>query len=137
MTDDAARHAPRADDRTANGPSGPAHSCGTRSNLRHASAHGASGIASLPELYRTWFNPRSRGQPIEPAHVARWPACTARRTRAAASRVIRDGVATVCRQDAIGRDGWWRTWGEQWRPRQSRESSVRVVLTPRPDAWPT
>ena len=45
-----------------------------------------------------------------------------------------NGIAIVDRQDVIGRDGWWRTWGDDWSPTTGRAGSTRVVLSPRPDA---
>jgi hypothetical protein len=134
MTDDAARHAPRADDTDGDWPDW------ARPQLRHAVELAArirargERIALAPELYRTWFNP-AVGDQAESSGLRRPLAGVYRSAHAgSALRTIRDGMSTVCRQDALGRDGWWRTWGEQWRPRQSRETSVRVVLTPRPDA---
>lgn len=110
-----------------------------RPQLRHAVglaaglAERGDRIALAPELYRSWFNPpvASDSEFTGP----RRPLAGVCRSAHAGSgiRVLRDGLATVARQDAIGRDGWWRTWGEQWRPRQDRETSVRLMLTPRPE----
>jgi hypothetical protein len=36
------------------------------------------------------------------------------------------------RHDVIGRDGWWRTWGEQWTPPRRRTGSVRLLISPLP-----
>jgi hypothetical protein len=134
MTYDAARRAAHAGDADCGWPDW------ARPQLRHAIALAArirargQRIALAPELYRAWFNP-TVGRQVEPGRPLRPLAGVYRSAHAGSGlRTIRDGLATVCRQDAIGRDGWWRTWGEQWRPRQSRETSVRVVLTPRPDA---
>jgi hypothetical protein len=91
-------------------------------------------VALAPELYRTWFNPIvSRaielGRPWVPL------AGLYRGAHAGSTlRVLIDGLATVDRRDVIARDGWWRTWGAAWRPGKSRQHSVRIVMTPRPDA---
>lgn len=90
--------------------------------------------ALAPELYRSWFNPivsseTAMGGPWRPlaglyrgAHAG------------SAARILVDGVAILDRHDVIGRDGWWRTWGDEWRPTQSRQDSARLVMTPRPEA---
>ena len=106
--------------------------------LRHAVELGArfrqraEHTALAPELYRAWFNPAT--ETAEAARPGRPLAGIYRSAHAGSGiRVTRDGLVTVARQDAIGRDGWWRTWGEQWRPRQSRAACVRLMLTPRPE----
>jgi hypothetical protein len=50
------------------------------------------------------------------------------------TRILADGIALVDRHDAVGRDGWWRTWGDSWAPIDSRRHCVRVLLSPRPNA---
>ncbi len=90
--------------------------------------------AVAPELYRSWFNPMV-GPAVEPARPQVPLAGLYRRAHAGScSRVLLDGVATVDRRDVIARDGWWRTWGYGWRPAESRRESIRIVMTPRPDA---
>jgi hypothetical protein len=86
------------------------------------------------ELYRRWFNPIvappvELGRPWLPlaglyrsAHAGR------------ASRVAADGMSVLDRHDVVGRDGWWRTWGDAWLPTRSRSTAVRIMLSPRPDA---
>jgi hypothetical protein len=108
--------------------------------LRHAvelagrSAAGGQRVALAPELYRTWFNPIV-SRPVEIGRPWRPLAGVYRAAHAgSSSRVVLDGVAMVDRHDVIGSDGWWRTWGDSWRPTQSRHDSVRLVMTPRPEA---
>lgn len=88
--------------------------------------------AMAPELYRSWFNPVV-GAPIA---ASRSPLAGMYRTAHAGSRkrVTTAGVTTVRRNDVVGRDGWWRTWGDQWCPPHSRSGSVRLLMTPRVDA---
>lgn len=50
--------------------------------------------------------------------------------------ITADGISVVDRHDVISRDGWWRTWGDEWSPIRSRSASTRVLLSPRPDALP-
>jgi hypothetical protein len=92
----------------------------------------STGLAG--ELYRRWFNPV-----IAPAidfGRLRVPLAGLYRTAHAgsASRVVLDGVSVVGRQDVVGRDGWWRTWGEAWLPTRSRTNAVRIMLSPHPEA---
>jgi hypothetical protein len=108
--------------------------------LRHAvelagrTAARGERVALAPELYRIWFNPIV-GRAIELGRPWVPLAGLYRGAHAgSSSRVLLDGVATVDRHDVIGRDGWWRTWGDVWRPAKSRHESVRIVMTPRPDA---
>jgi hypothetical protein len=91
-------------------------------------------IALAPELYRLWFNPIV-GRPVEPGRPWRpLPGLYRSAHAGSGSRIVIDGLATVARNDVIGRDGWWRTWGDSWRPTTSRAESVRLVMSPRPDA---
>ena len=93
-------------------------------------------IALAPELYRTWFNPVV-ARPVEPGRSWRPLVGLYRSAHAGSSaRILTDGVAMVDRHDVIGRDGWWRTWGDGWRPTHSRQHCVRIVMTPLPDALP-
>jgi hypothetical protein len=91
-------------------------------------------IALAPELYRLWFTPIV-GRPIEPGRPWRpLPGLYRAAHAGSGSRVVVDGVATVERNDVICRDGWWRTWGDAWRPTHSRAETVRLIMSPRPDA---
>ena len=92
------------------------------------------GRALSTELYRRWYSP-VLGTSIEPGRPWRPLAGTYRAAHAGSgSRVLADGIALVDRHDAVGRDGWWRTWGDSWAPIDSRRHSVRVLLSPRPTA---
>jgi hypothetical protein len=111
-----------------------------RPQLRHAVELAAriagrqQRIALAPELYRLWFNPVV-GRPVELGRPWRpLPGLYRTAHAGSSSRVVVDGVATVDRHDVIGRDGWWRTWGDTWRPTHSRQESIRLVMSPRPDA---
>jgi hypothetical protein len=90
------------------------------------------GVSVATVLYRQWFNPAVCGVDLL---RSRRPLAGVYRTAhvGSAARVVRDGVAVVDRHDVIGRDGWWRTWGESWTPPRTRPGSVRVLFTPRPD----
>jgi hypothetical protein len=97
-------------------------------------ANSGRGSALAGELYRRWFNPITApplelGRPLLPlaglyrsAHAG------------SASRIVIDGMSVVDRHDVVGRDGWWRTWGDAWMPTRSRANAVRILLSPRPDA---
>jgi hypothetical protein len=81
------------------------------------------------ELYRRWFNPvvgpgAPTGRPLAGLYRAAHAG--------SASRVTRDGVVVVERNDVVGRDGWWRTWNDGWLPTRSRTEAVRVLLSPQP-----
>lgn len=110
-----------------------------RPQLRHAIELAArtrgrgQQVALGPELYRTWFNPIASCR--ADTSTAYRPLAGVYRNAHAGSRtrVLRDGVAMIERNDAIGRDGWWRTWGSAWRPTQSRRRSLRMVMSPRPE----
>lgn len=92
------------------------------------------GRALATELYRGWFSP-SVGSALEFARSWRPLAGTYRTAHAGSgSRILADGIALVDRHDAVGRDGWWRTWGDSWAPIDSRARCVRVLLSPRPSA---
>lgn len=100
--------------------------------LRCSAATRHTGLAG--ELYRRWFNP-IMAPPVELGRP--WaPLAGLYRTAHAgsASRIDVDGMSVVARQDVVGRDGWWRTWGEAWLPTRSRSNAVRIMLSPRPDA---
>jgi hypothetical protein len=92
----------------------------------HTSRAGHPGLAT--EIYRQWFAPSvDSGEP-------RTALAGIYRTAHAASALrteVADIGSVLRRQDALGRDGWWRTWGTAWVPTRSRSSSVRVLFTPR------
>jgi HopA1 effector protein family len=92
------------------------------------------GRALATELYRGWYSP-SVCQAVEFGRSWR-PLVGTYRTAHAGSgtRILADGIALVDRHDAVGRDGWWRTWGDSWVPIDSRRHCVRVLMTPRPNA---
>jgi hypothetical protein len=94
-----------------------------------ATADDRMSVAAL--LYRQWFNPVA-GDAVR----GRRPlAGTYRAAHAGSAGHVRsDGVSVVTRHDVIGADGWWRTWGESWTPPRTRPGSVRLLLTPHPDA---
>jgi hypothetical protein len=90
-----------------------------------------TGAGLAAELHRSWFTPV-----IDDAvRIHRgWAPLggTYRHAHAGGGSPISvDGVCIVDRHDVIGRDGWWRTWGEAWQPTRSRAGSVRLMLTPR------
>lgn len=88
-------------------------------------------VATL--LYRDWFNPIAGDVDALPAHT---PLAGLYRAAHAGSttRYRRGGISVVARHDVIRAGGWWRTWGEDWTPPRTRPGSVRLLLTPRPDA---
>jgi hypothetical protein len=92
--------------------------------------------ALATELYRDWYSP-AVGRPLETARTAgpaRPLAGTYRAAHAGSgTRILADGIALVDRLDAVGRDGWWRTWNDAWTPTDSRRHSVRVLLSPGPE----
>ncbi len=89
--------------------------------------------ALATELYRDWYSP-AIGRSADPARSARPLAGTYRSAHAGSgTRILADGIALVDRHDAVGRDGWWRTWNDAWTPTASRRHSVRVLLSPAPD----
>jgi hypothetical protein len=80
-------------------------------------------------LYHGWFTPPR----VElPAGLLRRPlAGLYRGAHAGSTRRARDtGVQVIERRDAIGRDRWWRTWGDQWSPALSRNRTSRLLLSP-------
>lgn len=86
------------------------------------------------ELYRRWFNPViAPGIDVGQLRVP-LPGLYRTAHAGSASRVVLDGVSVVDRQDVVGRDGWWRTWGEAWLPTRSRANAVRIMLSPHPEA---
>jgi hypothetical protein len=86
------------------------------------------------ELYRGWYSP-SVCQAMEFGRSWRPLVGTYRAAHAGSgTRILADGIALVDRHDAVGRDGWWRTWGDSWAPIDSRRHCVRVLLSPRPNA---
>ena len=98
---------------------------------KHAATH-SRGRALATELYRRWYSPVV-GASIEPGRPWRPLAGVYRAAPAGSgSRILADGIALVDRHDAVGRDGWWRTWGDSWAPIDSRRHCVRVLLSPRP-----
>jgi len=81
-------------------------------------------------LYRDWFSPPV-GRVGEVIRGGRPLAGTYR--SAHAGTVAQQGEIDVLRRhDVVGRDGWWRTWGESWTPPRSRPGSVRLLITPQP-----
>jgi len=88
-------------------------------------------------LYREWFYPsigragelRRAGRPLVGLYRGAHAGSTLQRT----GDDDEDDCTVLRRHDVIGRDGWWRTWGEAWTPPRSRPGSVRLLLTPRPD----
>ncbi|MDT4963158.1 MAG: hypothetical protein QOF87_2805 [Pseudonocardiales bacterium] len=92
------------------------------------------GRALATELYRGWYSP-SVSQVVEFGRSWRPLVGTYRAAHAGSgTRILADGIALVDRHDAVGRDGWWRTWGDSWAPIDSRRHCVRVLLSPRPNA---
>ncbi len=101
-------------------------------HVRNQARGTANGTALAGELYRGWYNP-----PFAAAARCWRPdrplAGTYRAAHAGSgTRILADGVAIVDRHDAVGRDGWWRTWGDAWTPSDSRRQSVRLLLSPNP-----
>lgn len=85
-------------------------------------------------LYREWYAPtadRPTGQPPAARPLAGLYRCA---HAGSAVKIRVDGIMVVDRHDVVGRDGWWRTWGDAWRPLSSRRQSVRVLFTPRADS---
>ena len=84
-------------------------------------------------LYREWFCP-SIGRAGELLRAGR-PLAGLYRSAHAGSALRREGTEldVLRRHDVVGRDGWWRTWGDTWTPPRSRPGSVRLLMTPRPD----
>ena len=81
-------------------------------------------------LYRDWFAPTLDSRATSSAPLAG----VYRRAHAGSSRRIAGADLTVvARQDVVGRDGWWRTWGWAWRPLRSRAETMRVLLSPSVD----
>lgn len=98
-----------------------------------ASVSDGTSVSSV--LYREWFNPRAGDLDGLPTHRAL--AGLYRAAHAGSGTTLRSGGLTVVgRHDVIRAGGWWRTWGEEWTPPRSRTGSVRLMLTPRPDALP-
>jgi hypothetical protein len=93
----------------------------------------SGGRALAGELYRHWYSP-VRG-PVEFSRAGRPLAGIYRTAHAGGgNRILTDGIALVDRNDAVGRDGWWRTWGDSWTPTDSRRHCVRILLSPSPAA---
>jgi hypothetical protein len=88
-------------------------------------------------LYTEWFCP-SVGRAGDLLRAGR-PLAGLYRSAHAGSALRRDGgeLDVVRRHDVVGRDGWWRTWGETWTPPRSRPGSVRLLMTPRLDQLAT
>ena len=78
-------------------------------------------------LYREWFAPALDARASAPAPLAG----LYRRAHAGSGRRIAgEDITIVARQDVVGPDGWWRTWGSSWRPLRSRAETMRVLLSP-------
>lgn len=95
---------------------------------------GRRGAGLAAELHRSWY-----AQPVTTAVELdrRWGPLGGLYRRAHAGAPTRvDGISVVDRHDVLGRDGWWRTWGERWLPTRSRAGSVRLLLSPRPESLP-
>ncbi|MEP7177753.1 MAG: T3SS effector HopA1 family protein [Pseudonocardiales bacterium] len=85
------------------------------------------------ELYRGWYNPVVCPA-LEFSRSWRPLVGTYRAAHAGSgTRILADGIALIDRHDAVGRDGWWRTWGDSWVPVDSRRHCIRVLFTPRPN----
>lgn len=83
-------------------------------------------------LYREWFNPTAGDLDGLPDRAL---AGVYREAHAGSGIRVRSGsVAVVGRHDVIRAGGWWRTWGADWTPPRSRPGSIRLMLTPRPEA---
>jgi hypothetical protein len=96
-----------------------------------ATATDRMSVAAL--LYRNWFNPvvgDASGLPSGTPLAGLYRAAHA----GSGTRIRRGAVSVVARQDVLRAGGWWRTWGEQWTPPRGRPGSVRLLLTPRPEA---
>lgn len=95
-------------------------------------------------LYRQWYAPViGRRVELDPT----WKPLAGRyRASHAASRrqwvrverlgASGDELPVLERHDALGADGWWRTWSPQWTPASPPSGLVRVHLSARPDAVP-
>jgi hypothetical protein len=98
-------------------------------DVAERACHGGPHPVLATELYRHWFSPVAADEVVIRQSLAgsyRW-AHAGSGTRIAAA----DGTPCVVdRQDAIGRDGWWRTWNHAWLPTRSRVRSTRVFLSP-------
>jgi HopA1 effector protein family len=91
------------------------------------------GRALATELHRGWFSP-PLCRAVEPGRSWRPLVGTYRAAHAGSgTRILADGISLVDRHDAVGRDGWWRTWGHSWAPIVSRRECVRILLSPRPN----
>jgi hypothetical protein len=98
-------------------------------NHANATTHGTA-LAS--ELYRGWYSPPFAG-PADCPPPDRPLAGIYRAAHAGSgTRIHAEGLAVVDRHDAVGRDGWWRTWGDWWTPTDSRRQSLRLLLSPNP-----
>ena len=93
----------------------------------HATIPASVSAASV--LYREWFNPLVEPAPFTPGR----PLAGLYRSAHAASERTRDvgGMLVLGRNDVVGADGWWRTWGAHWTPPRTRPGSVRLFLSPR------
>lgn len=96
---------------------------------------GRRGATLAAELHRRWYSP---ALPVAGRPGRAWGPLAGLYRRAHAGAPVRvDGVSVIDRHDVLGRDGWWRTWGDAWVPTRSRRESVRVLLSPRPETLPS
>jgi len=95
---------------------------------------GGTGRALAAELHRTWFLPCVDSADLPVRALSALGGVYRQAHAGSGAPITVDGIAIVDRQDVIGRDGWWRTWGDAWSPTTGRAGSTRVVLSPRPDA---
>jgi type III HopA1-like effector protein len=100
--------------------------------VRSHAAGTANGTALASELYRGWYSPPF-ARPAECERPDRpLPGLYRAAHAGSGARILADGLAIVDRHDALGRDGWWRTWGDSWTPTDSRRHSMRLLLSPNP-----
>lgn len=91
------------------------------------------GVSAAGLLYREWFNPRV-GERAEVSALRPLVGIYRAAHAGTHTRVRAGGVSVMTRNDIVRASGWWRTWGEDWTPPRARRGSVRLFLTPRPDA---
>jgi hypothetical protein len=94
--------------------------------------HRSSGRWSAELLYRRWYYPASEAAD---ATSTRPLAGVMRSAHAGGiAPVMVDGVSVVHRNDVVGPDGWWRTWGEGWTTAHARSRTYRLQFSPRLDS---